>query len=54
MSKIEKKYFFLFFGKNKENELNAQQVLSEGTNVLNDYTLLEEIVYMLIKDLSVC
>ena len=31
--------------KNKEIELNAQQFLSEGTNILNDYKLLEEIVY---------
>ena len=30
---------------NKDIELNAQQLVSEGTNILNDYKLLEEIVY---------
>ena len=30
--------------KNKEIDLNAQQFLSEGTNILNNYKLLEEIV----------
>ena len=33
------------FVKNKEIELNAKQFVSDGTEILNNYKLLEEIVY---------
>ena len=45
--KLEKRFNTIdeYIVKNKEIELNAQQFLSEGTTILNDYKLLEEIVY---------
>ena len=46
-NKLEKRINIIeeYVVKNKEIELNAQQVLSEGTEIINNFKLLEEQVY---------
>ena len=46
-NKLEKRLITIeeYIVKNKEIELNAQQFVSKGTNIVNNYKLLEEIVY---------